>query len=200
MESLDLSPSGVAVSPDGSRVYVANHKRIIKGISDTPSGTVSVIDTASDSVIANVTVDKCPCGISVNKDGTKVYVVNSESNTVSVIDTATNSVITNVPVGNRPSSLGQFIGSPPQIPEHNAIREFISSIIESIYGIYNRINEVINGVQGYILGILTFLSMKILSFFDKILSDSISPSITKRLEPVVSKKLEPLLNKIFKKK
>ncbi|MCO5384035.1 MAG: YncE family protein [Methanosarcina barkeri] len=199
-ESLDLSPSGVAVSPDGTKVYVANHKRTIKGISDTPSGTVSVIDTATDNVIANVTVDKCPCGVSVNKDGTKVYVANSESNTISVIDTTNNTEIANVPVGSMPSALGHFIGSPPQVPEHNAIREFISSVIESIYRTYITINELINGVQGVIIGIIITLFSRILSFFYKILSDTISPSITERLEPKVRKKLDPILNKIFKKK
>jgi len=199
-ESMELSPLGVVVSPDGKYVYVANHKRRIQGTSDTPRGIVSVINTTTNSVTANVTVDKCPCGISINGNGTKVYAVNSESNTVSVIDTINNTEIANVPIGSMPSALGQFIGFPPQVPEHNAIREFISSIIESIYGIYNRANEAINGVQGYILGILTFFSKKIFSLFDKILSDSISPIITEKLEPIVRKRLDPLLNKIFKKK
>ena len=199
-ESVELSPLGVVASPDGKCVYVANHKRRIKGTSDTPRGIVSVINTTTNNVIANVTVDKCPCGISINGNGTRIYVANSESDTVSVIDTTNNTEIANVPVGNLPSALGQFIGSPPEVPEHNAIREFISSIIESVYGIYNRINEAINGVQGYILGILTLLSKKILSIFDKILSDSISPSITEKLEPRVRKRLEPFLHKIFKKK
>ena len=43
-------PAGVAVSPDGSRVYVAN----------SLSGTVSVIDTANNSVVTNITVGLNP--------------------------------------------------------------------------------------------------------------------------------------------
>nr|WP_261788285.1 beta-propeller fold lactonase family protein [Methanosarcina thermophila] len=175
LESLDLSPSGVAVSPDGKNVYVANHKRTIKGISGTPSGTVSVIDTATDSVVANVTVDKCPCGISVNKDGIKVYVANSESDTVSVIYTE-NYTVEYVPVGDMPSALGQFIGSPPKVPKHNIVREFIDSVVESINRTYLRINGLINGVQGFFLGIIS-------SIFYGVLSGLIVPKITEKLDP-----------------
>jgi YVTN family beta-propeller protein len=197
--SVELSPLGVVVSPDGKYVYVANHKKRIQGTSDTPRGSVSIINTTTNNVIASVTVGKCPCGISINGNGTKVYVANSESNTISVIDTISNNEIANVPVGSMPSALGQFIGSPPKVPKHSAIQEFISSVVESVYRIYNIVNERINGVQGYILGILTFFSKKIFSIFDNMLSDFISPIIKEKLEPV-RKRLDSLLNKIFKKK
>ncbi|MDW5549607.1 PKD domain-containing protein [Methanosarcina sp.] len=85
-------PAGVAVSPDGTKVYVANRG----------SNTVSVIDAATNTVTATMDVGSGPNGIAVNPDGTKVYVTNMYSDTVSVIDAATNTVTTTVNVGSYP--------------------------------------------------------------------------------------------------
>ncbi len=74
-------------------------------ITNINDGTVSVIDTATDTVTATVNVGNWPHGIAVNPDGTKVYVGNSRSDTVSVIDTATNAVIDTVPVESGPAGV-----------------------------------------------------------------------------------------------
>ena len=68
-------------------------------ITNFSSNTVSVIDTATNAVVATVPVGRGPEGVAVHPAGTRVYVGNLDSNTVSVIDTATNSVIATVPVG-----------------------------------------------------------------------------------------------------
>ena len=60
-------PEGVAVSPDGSRVYVAN----------AGSSTVSVIDTATNTVTATIAVGLWRYGVAVTPDGSKVYVANT---------------------------------------------------------------------------------------------------------------------------
>src|SRR5215471_10814327 len=89
-----LAPAGVAVTPDGSKVYVANR---------AVSGTVSVIDTATNAVSATIAVGSNPVGVAVNPDGSKVYVANqSRHSTVSVIDTSTSSVSTTIDVGPTP--------------------------------------------------------------------------------------------------
>jgi YVTN family beta-propeller protein len=54
------------------------------------SNNVSVIDTATKTVVATVGVGLGPDGIAVTPEGTHVYVANSSSGTVSVIATATN--------------------------------------------------------------------------------------------------------------
>src|ERR1035437_6274707 len=84
-------PYGVAITPDGTKIYVAN--------SDNP-GIVSVIGTVTNQVAAMVNVGKAPTGIAVTPDGTKVYVANDGNSNVSVINTATDQVIAIVPVGN----------------------------------------------------------------------------------------------------
>ena len=58
-----LAPAGVAVTPDGRKVYVANR---------AVSGTVSVIDTATNAVSATVAVGSNPVGIAIKPDGSKV--------------------------------------------------------------------------------------------------------------------------------
>jgi YVTN family beta-propeller protein len=90
------------VTPDGSKVYVTN----------VNSNTVSVIDTATNTVIATIPVGTTPQGVAVTPDGSKVYVANSDSNTVSVIDTATNTVSATTPVGSYPVAFGVFIHPP----------------------------------------------------------------------------------------
>jgi len=84
-------PTGVAVNAAGTRTYVSNGDY-----------TVSVLDTATNKVIATIPVGISPVGVAVNPRGTRVYVANSRSNNVSVIDTATNSVIATPNVGTTP--------------------------------------------------------------------------------------------------
>jgi YVTN family beta-propeller protein len=93
-------PYGIAVTQDGTTVYVAN----------AGDDTVSVIDTAANNVTATVRVGTGPIGVAVTPDGKKVYVANYGSNNVSVIDTATNMIVETVDVGNNPVAFGQFIG------------------------------------------------------------------------------------------
>ena len=88
-----LSPFGVAVTPDGSKVYVTDSSRL---------GHVSVIDTATNTVIATIPVGIGPRGVAVTPDGSKVYVTNVQlpnPSVVSVIATATNTVIATIPLG-----------------------------------------------------------------------------------------------------
>lgn len=93
----------LAVNPAGTRVYVANQN----------TNTVSVIDTASNTVIDSVAVGVEPRSMVVNPAGTRVYVGNfngvidstNNANTVSVIDTACNTVTATVAVGRHPGAM-----------------------------------------------------------------------------------------------
>lgn len=88
-------PYALAVTPDGSRVYVPNHD----------SGTVSVIDTASNTVTSEIDVAPNPHWIDFSPDGGRAYAANHESNLISVLDTQTDTVIAEVPVGTSPHSV-----------------------------------------------------------------------------------------------
>ena len=90
-------PYGVAISPDGTKVYVAN--------SDNP-GIVSVISTITNQVVATVPVGQYPYGVAVTPRGTKVYVTEGyDPGQVSVIDTVTNQVAATVNVGKAPTGI-----------------------------------------------------------------------------------------------
>jgi len=84
--------SGVVVANAAPFAYITNWG----------GNTVSVIDTATHTVIVIVPVGSNPHGVAIHPDGTKVYVTNFGSNTVSVIDTATHTVIATVTVGSGP--------------------------------------------------------------------------------------------------
>lgn len=94
-------PYGVAVTPDGTEVYVTN----------SGSCTVSVIDTATNSLISIIDVKGYPYGVAVNPTGEVVYVTSDYRNEdadysihgiVSVIDTATKTVTATIRVGKNP--------------------------------------------------------------------------------------------------
>jgi YVTN family beta-propeller protein len=91
-------PEGVAVTPDGSKVYVTNDG----------SNSVSVIATATNTVTTTITVGTAPFGVAVTPDGSKVYVTNAKRlgpGTVSVIATATNTVTATIAVGVTPGGV-----------------------------------------------------------------------------------------------
>ena len=99
-----FNPEVVAVTPDGSKIYMAKQGNISAG----HDSDISVIDTATNTITANVFVGSYPWGIAVTPDGTKVYLTISNDysnpfpNTVSVIDTATDTVVSKVNVGSQP--------------------------------------------------------------------------------------------------
>jgi YVTN family beta-propeller protein len=94
-------PFPVAVTPDGSTVYVANNGPHFDG------NTVSVIATATNTVTATITLPggKGPTAVAVTPDGRQVYVANdSDIDAVSVIATATNRV-RSITVGGFPTGV-----------------------------------------------------------------------------------------------
>jgi YVTN family beta-propeller protein len=104
------TPVSVAVSPDGAHAYVAN------SFFPAANGTVSVIDTTTNSVTATIPVGSTPDVVAVSPDGARVCVTNYwdgvvevgpkivswGAGTVSVIDTASRAVTSIVTVGSLP--------------------------------------------------------------------------------------------------
>jgi YVTN family beta-propeller protein len=53
-----INPEGIAITPDGTRVYVTN--------SGSGANNVSVIDTATNTVVASVAVGTTPFGLAIS--------------------------------------------------------------------------------------------------------------------------------------
>ena len=72
-------------------------------ISNRDSSNVSVIDTATNTVIGSPIVGPGPIGVALTPDGRFGYIANNFTNTISVIDVATNTVVGSpITVGNAP--------------------------------------------------------------------------------------------------
>ena len=74
-------------------------------ITNDGSGDVSVIDTATNTVTATITVGTAPFAVAVSPDGGTVYVANIDSDNVSAIAAATNKVIATITVGSSPEGV-----------------------------------------------------------------------------------------------
>ena len=88
-------PYAVAVSPDGSRVYVT----------DMNSDTVSVLATATLHAVATVPVGRLPGSVAVTPDGSQVWVGNNLTGNISVINPATDTVSATISGGSGTATL-----------------------------------------------------------------------------------------------
>jgi YVTN family beta-propeller protein len=88
-------PTGIVLNPAGTRAYVTNWA----------SGTISVIDTATNTTIGSPIVlgdTTYPMSAVVSNEGSRLYVANNGTGGVSVIDSAANNVIAGIPLGSQP--------------------------------------------------------------------------------------------------
>jgi YVTN family beta-propeller protein len=113
------NPVRVAITPNGTHTYERDDRRHQSHayVTNASDNTVSVIDTASNTVVAAIPVGAGPIDVAITSDVTHpsvhddlphqplAYVTNSAENTVSVIDTANNNVVATIPVGNFPSAV-----------------------------------------------------------------------------------------------
>lgn len=103
-----LHPSGMASSPAGGRLYVANAN----------SDTVSAIDTAADRAVRPIEVRlfrKAPLGstpnaLAVSPDGKTLYVANAANNAVAVVDAGQGAVRGFIPTGWYPTAVALAAG------------------------------------------------------------------------------------------
>ena len=101
--TVGLHPSGMALSPDGGRLYVANAN----------SDTVSVIETDTDQVVRTFSVkpvDELPFGsapnaLAVSRDGATLYVANGGNNLLAVLDLTAGRVQGLIPTGWYPGAV-----------------------------------------------------------------------------------------------
>lgn len=91
-------PLDLAISPDGSRLFVANMQ----------GNTVSVLDSFTLDVLATIPVPAGPLGLAVTPDGSSLLVGNSSDNTLAIIDPFKNQVVAK----GFPASGGPSVASP----------------------------------------------------------------------------------------
>lgn len=82
------APDGLIVTPDGKKVYV----------SSADSGSVKVIGTSDDAIVASIDVGAKPAGIAVTPDGSRIVVSVGGANEAVIIDTSTDLAVKHVPV------------------------------------------------------------------------------------------------------
>jgi YVTN family beta-propeller protein len=92
LENRQGKPVGLAVSPDGRWVYVANGN----------ANVVSIIDAGRNAVVGRIKVGRRPWGIAVSRDGRTVYTADGLSDQISVIDARTRTVRATVATGRQP--------------------------------------------------------------------------------------------------
>ncbi len=98
-----LHPSGMALHPDGSMLYVANAN----------SDLISVISTSTDKVVKEINpkpaealpFGSAPNSLAVSGDGKTLYVANGGNNLISVVDLATDKVAGLIPAGWYPGAV-----------------------------------------------------------------------------------------------
>jgi YVTN family beta-propeller protein len=88
-------PRCVALRPDDQEAYVTN----------TASGTVSVLSLETFEVVDEIPVGTEPRGCAITPNGLRLYVANHTEGTISIISLATRQVVNTVTVGGNPSAI-----------------------------------------------------------------------------------------------
>lgn len=89
------SPWGLAITPDGTRVYVA----------DTGADQVVPVDTATNKAGTPIPVGEFPTGTAITPDGTRAYVTNFFEDTVTPIDLSSNTPEPSISMGDGPNDI-----------------------------------------------------------------------------------------------
>lgn len=100
-QSLDIvdippTPSGIAISPDGTRLYVGH------GYS---TNAVSVIDTGIPALIDSISVGQTVSRLAVSPDGQSLYLNNTRAGRVLNVNTSTKAIADSLTLG-QPNDLG----------------------------------------------------------------------------------------------
>ena len=97
--SVGVDPVALASNPIRDEVYVVNAQPA------QPAGSVSVIDTDKNSVVATIPVLRTPAALTVDPSGQRAFVINTGSNAVTVIDLRSRRVIASLPTGEKPDGV-----------------------------------------------------------------------------------------------
>jgi YVTN family beta-propeller protein len=102
-------PNSVAITPNGAYAYVTSPVGFI-------NNSVSVVATATQTVVATIPLAAQPVGVAITSDGAYAYVAEEGANSVLAIATATNTVVATVPVGFTPMGVAITPPIPGTVP------------------------------------------------------------------------------------
>ena len=140
-------------------------------ITNFNDSTVSVIDTATNTVIATVPVGGGPYGVAVHPEGTFTYVTNSFSDTVSVIDATTNTVVATVPVGTTPFGVavhpaGTFVYVANGFSDNVSVIDTATNAVVATVPVGDRPDGVAVHPAGTFVYVVNFTSLSIIRTSD----------------------------------
>ena len=103
-------------------------------IANYGDGTVSVINTASNSVVSTIPVQAQLIGIGVNTNFDRMVVANSGANTMEVVNTVNNGVTQDLPVGSAPYGV---LESP------DGLREYVANSGSGNVSVFNAVTSAL---------------------------------------------------------
>jgi len=106
LERYAAQPFGVAIAPDKSRIYVTcggsemvtviDAPRLLRFIHAHPAPFVRDLSASANYVVARIAVGHNPRGLTLTRDGRRLFVANRLDDTISVIDTRTDRVASTI--------------------------------------------------------------------------------------------------------
>jgi YVTN family beta-propeller protein len=126
--SVEENPVGLAISADGSRLYVT---------SAVAAGKVQVIDVRSGRVADSIAVGHTPVAVVGSPDGKTLYVCNQFDNNIGVIDLGSKQQIATIAVAREPvaaalTSDGKFLFVANHLPAGAANADYFASVVSVI--------------------------------------------------------------------
>ena len=106
LERYASQPFGVAIAPDKSRIYVTSGgseivivvdvPRLLRFIHAHPGPFAQDLSASANYVVTRIPVGHNPRGLTLSRDGTRLFVANRLDDTISIIDTRTNRVASTI--------------------------------------------------------------------------------------------------------
>jgi len=126
--SLPDSPSGLAISGDGSRLYATGA---------SPKGKVYVIDVEKGKIIRRIKVGHTPTAPVLSSDGVTLYVCNQFNDNVSVINLRAGKQVAKIPVVREPIAAaitpdGKLLFVANQLPAGSSDKDYSAATVSVI--------------------------------------------------------------------
>lgn len=90
------APHGIAISPDGQRLYITN---------SGANQTVTVVDSSSNAITETIKVGNTPTGLIISPDGSRAYVAVSGDASIAILDLQTHALKATISMDSTPEKI-----------------------------------------------------------------------------------------------